>query len=917
MSQLPATPCPGVLAPRAARVRASALNGIDLIEVRRDRAGHATRVVDVWLFHPAPARIVPANVRISGGVRVTAPKVRALRIGHPGGAVGDADLQLELDRSGDLSDYQLELVEIDAAGVPLDQPLAGFDPWFAAAAFSFRPEGASAQDCQPCATDELPPPLPPAPDINYLAKDYAGFRQLILDRLAQTLPDWSETHVPDLGTTLVEVLAYVGDYLSYYQDAVGTEAYLGTARQRISVRRHLRLLDYRMHDGCNARTWALLECDDPAAVWQVDGDALMFLGGSEDLAPATLAALREGSLPRGLPADFEVFEPVHTTPVRLRGAHQAIAFHTWDGARRVLPPGTTRATLRDAWQADGAPARTLDLRPGDFLCFEQVRGPGSGAPMDADPLLRHVVRLREVRAAMDALCEPPQPLLEICWDVDDALPFAMVLSVIGDPPGCALLEDLWLARGNVVLADEGLRLAEEILGPVPLLAPEFVCLGDGQSRALPAAAAPFQPTLQQPGLISSSAPPPHAAACALLQQDPQQALPWLRLRSVPGCPDGSGPLFTLKELQQADALLARLKTPAAGRDWALRARLTPAARSALAACDHAVPLPPVLRARALEELAALVRSWRVVADLLASGPQDAHCVAECDDQGHVSLRFGDGTLGRAPEPGELFHAQYRIGLATASHLGAGALSQVLLRGDAALPGTLRVRNPLPAQGRVAPQSIADARLQGAGGPRGRIEAALDADDYAVLATAHPGVQRAAAALAWTGSREEVRVAIDPLGSEHASPELLGAIQRALDARRRIGHEVVVVGARYVPLDLRLQVDLAAGHARAQVERAVRQVLGAGPAAGALPGLFHPDRLSFGQAIEAGRIQAALLALPGVAAVQVRRLARLFGSPEQAMVDGVLAIGPMEIAQLDNLPGQPERGRLRIELRGSA
>ena len=48
----------------------------------------------------------------------------------------------------------------------------------------------------------------------------------------------AERHVPDLGIALVELLAYVGDYLSYYQDAVATEAYLDTARRRISVRRH-------------------------------------------------------------------------------------------------------------------------------------------------------------------------------------------------------------------------------------------------------------------------------------------------------------------------------------------------------------------------------------------------------------------------------------------------------------------------------------------------------------------------------------------------------------------------------------------------------------------------------------------------------------------------------------------------------
>ena len=73
------------------------------------------------------------------------------------------------------------------------------------------------------------------------------------------MPDWRERHVPDLGIALVELLAYVGDHLSYYQDAVATEAYLDTARQRISVRRHARLVDYPMHEGCNARAWVFVD----------------------------------------------------------------------------------------------------------------------------------------------------------------------------------------------------------------------------------------------------------------------------------------------------------------------------------------------------------------------------------------------------------------------------------------------------------------------------------------------------------------------------------------------------------------------------------------------------------------------------------------------------------------------------------
>ena len=39
---------------------------------------------------------------------------------------------------------------------------------------------------------------------------------------------------------------------------VATEAYLETARSRVSLRRHALLVDYHVHDGCNARAWIQL-----------------------------------------------------------------------------------------------------------------------------------------------------------------------------------------------------------------------------------------------------------------------------------------------------------------------------------------------------------------------------------------------------------------------------------------------------------------------------------------------------------------------------------------------------------------------------------------------------------------------------------------------------------------------------------
>ena len=86
------------------------------------------------------------------------------------------------------------------------------------------------------------PVTPPEPRLDYLAKDYDSFRRLMLDRMAQLVPGFAERSPADFTVALVETLAYVGDHLSYTQDAVATEAYLGTARRRTSLRRHARPL---------------------------------------------------------------------------------------------------------------------------------------------------------------------------------------------------------------------------------------------------------------------------------------------------------------------------------------------------------------------------------------------------------------------------------------------------------------------------------------------------------------------------------------------------------------------------------------------------------------------------------------------------------------------------------------------------
>ena len=189
----------------------------------------------------------------------------------------------------------------------------------------------------------------------------------------------------------MELLAYVGDHLSYFQDAVATEAYLGTARKRISVRRHARLLDYHMHDGCNARTWVWMNVAEGG---DADGKELpaktqLLTKGSE-----TQAVVTKGDLAKVFEEEKPlVFETMH--PIFLHSSQNEISFYTWDDSECCLPRGSTRATLRND--------PTLFLKPGDVLIFEEVYSPTKGTKADADPTHRHAVRLKEAKPIEDKL----------------------------------------------------------------------------------------------------------------------------------------------------------------------------------------------------------------------------------------------------------------------------------------------------------------------------------------------------------------------------------------------------------------------------------------------------------------------------------------------------------------------------------
>jgi hypothetical protein len=422
-----------------------------------------------------PPGIVREEIAITGGERVTVIEVVSATEQGDALEVAVKDNDPLTGGVGDFSRYTFRV-----KGRP------DVDPRFDQIEFSFK------VGCRPDIDCRVPQHAVPGPataqDLGYLAKDYASFRQLMLDRLSLLMPGWKDAGPADLQVALVELLAHAADRLSYYQDAVATEAYLGTARSRVSVRRHARLVDYFMHDGCNARTWIHVRV-------------------SQDVVPVSRPALPRGTVlftrMAGQPAQVlsqnaaqfigaagAVFETMHD----VRGLyhdHNEMSFYTWGDEECCLAPGATEAELTGHYP---------NLAAGDVLMLEEVVDPLTGVPGNADPAHRHAVRLTEVVLDTDKLRDDA-PITKIRWAAEDALPFGLRMNAeVKDADTGWALRTTSVARGNIVLADHGVTRTEEFkipdcrlqigrsvtcAAPVDMAGPASLALGQQPQEAMP------------------------------------------------------------------------------------------------------------------------------------------------------------------------------------------------------------------------------------------------------------------------------------------------------------------------------------------------------------------------------------------------------------------------------------------------
>ena len=593
----------------------------------------------------------------------------------------------------------------------------------------------------------------------------------MLDRLALLMPDWRERNPADLGVALVELLAYVGDHLSYYQDAVATEAYLGTARRRVSVRRHARLLDYRdarrratRGPGCTSDGRAPPTSTLPAR------DATFLTPGARR-RPRRSSPTRRRTAPRSRPAP-EVFETLHDGDALAASTTQLALLHSGASDECCLPAGATRATLAGALPEPAPRAtcwssrRCVGPRTGDARRRRPdapPRRPADRGPTADGPALRRPGR-RDAAAAdhRDRLGRRGRAAVP-------ALP-------LGDDRRRARRAP---ARGRqrrarqLVLADHGLTVAAEPLGaPVP-------------ARA----------TLEPAALVVR----PLRAARS------RRAAGALRAALAGGAADAGGARRR-----------GRRSSTGAGA-----ARLRPGGSAAAALRRDLAEVLPVIR---LDDASGT--AWQPQRDLLGSDAFAPEFVVEIEDDGRASSASATASTARRPRRASSFTPTYRVGNGTRGQRRRRTRSRTSSR-----PTPASRRAIVASATRCRPRGGIDPEPLGARPPDAPAafrtqERAVTPADYATLGRAPPGGAARRGDAPLDGQlAHDLRHRRPPRrrarSTRRSRPSC--ALPRAL---RMAGHDLEIDGPRFVPLELELVVCVAARllpqRRRARAARGARQ-----------------------------------------------------------------------------------------------
>jgi len=137
----------------------------------------------------------------------------------------------------------------------------------------------------------------------------------------------------------------------------------------------------------------------------------------------------------------------------------------------------------------------------------------------------------------------------------------------------------------------------------------------------------------------------------------------------------------------------------------------------------------------------------------------------------------------------------------------------------------------------------------------------------------------------------------------------------LEKYRMAGIDLEVDGPVYIGLELEMEVCIEEEFFQSDIRREFmnlfsNRILGKGKS-----GIFHPDKLSFGQTLYLSTLYATAQSVEGVISVKVLKFRRLENTAVSGIDSGILNFTRKEIPRLDNDPNFRERGVFNLIIKG--
>ena len=417
------------------------LNGIKFVEVSSISLTQAE--LDIHFFNKnhvativGDATAQPDQIKtmlpVTGGHRTPAGRATGqVQVTQVSALADPAALRVLIKPVGDYSTYR---IGVNTVAYPR------FDPIFSEIDFRFRP-GCFSTNCGPEWTVGVK--RKPVPFIDYLAKDYDSFRHTMITAMMERVPGWEVSSEADLDQVLLDLFSAAADELSDYQDRVMNEAYLATARKRVSLARHARLMDYHIHQGNQASTWIAFELD-PAGFAEFDVQpGLEVWAGAEKKTDSAA----------------QVFVAGNKEALHLHRFVNRLGLYTWSNSVPSLEAGCTTADLKITPDNLVTATEIQDLiRTGTVkrLLIQERLNPATGVVNGRDPNKRQLLRLitgppnlsdpndKAAKAILDPLTG--SWMVRVHWREEDKLRSNYCFSV--ECP--VLVEDVSLFHGNLL-----------------------------------------------------------------------------------------------------------------------------------------------------------------------------------------------------------------------------------------------------------------------------------------------------------------------------------------------------------------------------------------------------------------------------------------------------------------------------------